>query len=294
VTSLLAPSDARRLWQLYEPYHGVVYFATDAHRNYSEAGLKGGWMGYFASRAAAMGPVGPEVVLATFYNFHPRMVFRAIPDAWTFSSTEAVLDARLRVADEGLRAALGDLVESDHVTSARDLAWRAVEACRPEGRPLFAAHSALDRPDEPHLSLWLATTCLREHRGDGHVATLVAEGIGGLEAHVLISEAGSVPAEMQRQFRGWSEEEWDAAVESLSQRGLLDEAGHLTELGRDLHERIERRTDELALEPLLVLDKDGFEELFGHLRVLTDAILEWGGFPYPNPIALTRYAERAG
>jgi hypothetical protein len=241
-----------------------------------------------------MGPVGPEVVLATFYNFHPRMVYRAIPDAWKFSSPEAVLGARLRVADEGLRAALGDLVESDHVTAARDLAWRAVEAARPEGRPLFAAHAALERPKEAHLSLWLAATCLREHRGDGHVATLVAEGVSGLEAHILISEAGSVSAEMQRQFRGWSEEEWDAAVDTLSARGVLDATGRLTDLGRDLHERIERRTDELALEPLLVLGKNGFEELFGHLRVLTDAILEWGGFPYPNPIALTRYAESAG
>jgi hypothetical protein len=290
VATALAPADARRLWQVYEPYHAIVYFAVDGHRFYSEAGLKGGWMGYFASRSAAMGPVGPEVVLATFYNFHPRMVHRAIPDAWKFSSPEVVLDARLRVADEGLRGALGDLITSDHVTAARDLAWQAVEAARPEGRSLFAAHAALDRPTESHLSLWLAATCLREHRGDGHVATLVAEEVGGLEAHILISEAGSVPAEMLRQFRGWSDEEWAVAVEGLSARGLLDESGHLTDLGRELHERIERRTDELALEPLLVPGSDGFKELFEHLRILTDAILDSGAFPYPNPIALIRYS----
>jgi hypothetical protein len=35
--------------------------------------------------------------------------------------------------------------------------------------------------------LWHAATLLREHRGDGHNAALVAHGIGGTEAHVLMS-----------------------------------------------------------------------------------------------------------
>ena len=37
--------------------------------------------GYFASRAAAMGPVPAEVVMATFYNFCPDVVRSAIPAA---------------------------------------------------------------------------------------------------------------------------------------------------------------------------------------------------------------------
>ena len=73
-----ATSLPRAMWKVLEPYHAMIYFAPEARAAYSEAGLKGYWMGYFASRAAAMGPVGPEVVAATFYNFHPRMVARAI------------------------------------------------------------------------------------------------------------------------------------------------------------------------------------------------------------------------
>ena len=46
-------SRARRLWALVEAYHAVVYFAPEKVAAYREAGLKGGWMGYFASRAAA-------------------------------------------------------------------------------------------------------------------------------------------------------------------------------------------------------------------------------------------------
>src|SRR4029077_13229639 len=115
---------ARRLWQLLEPVHAVVYFAPEAKPTYAAAGLKGGWMGYFASRSAAMGPVPQEMVIATFYNFHPRMVRRAIPDAWTFSTPEKVLRARLDVADAVLRRLLGDGIVGEHVASAAEIARR--------------------------------------------------------------------------------------------------------------------------------------------------------------------------
>lgn len=61
----------RQIWQLLEPYHAVVYFDPDAKATFEAVGLKGGWMGYFASRAAPLGAVPPGVVIATFYNFHP-------------------------------------------------------------------------------------------------------------------------------------------------------------------------------------------------------------------------------
>lgn len=71
--SVVTPLDARRMWRLLEPIHAVVYFHPGAKAIYEAAGLKGGWMGYFASRAAAFGPVPAEVVTAAFYNFHPQI-----------------------------------------------------------------------------------------------------------------------------------------------------------------------------------------------------------------------------
>ncbi len=47
--------------------HAVAYFEREKVERYRAAGLKGGWMAYFASRAAAMGPVGPAIVSATFW-----------------------------------------------------------------------------------------------------------------------------------------------------------------------------------------------------------------------------------
>jgi len=244
-------------------------------------------MGYFASRSAAMGAVSAEVVIATFYNFHPQMVERSIPDAWKFSSPQRVLEARMKVADSGLRTGLGALVTSGSIAETAQLAWSAVEAATVAGRPLFGAHLSLDRPSEPHLSLWLAITCLREHRGDGHVACLVSNGVDGVEANVLMEAAGVIPGEMQRSFRGWSEEEWDAAADGLRSRGLLDATG-LTAGGAALRGRVEERTDELALQPWIDLGDDVYRTFVDNMRELVASILDSDALPYPNPMGLTR------
>lgn len=109
---------ARRMWQGLETLHMTVYFNPEPRDAYRRAGLRGGWMGYFASRAAAMGPVPAEVVAATFYNFHPRMVHRAIPDAWGFASPADVLAARFEGAGAALRRLLGRWVEGPEAAEA--------------------------------------------------------------------------------------------------------------------------------------------------------------------------------
>lgn len=287
----MGPETARLLWQLTEPYHALVYFAPETRVIYADAGLKGGWMGYFASRAAALGPVPPGVVVATFYNFHPRMVHRAIPDAWGFSSPERVLQARYQVADLALRRLLGDSVTSRQVEEAAGLLRSATEGCDPAGRPLFAAHASLDWPTESHLVLWQGTTLLREFRGDGHVATLVAYEIDGCEAHVLAAGAGAVDGATQRTYRGWSDEEWAAAETRLQKRGLVGDTGALTEEGIALRARIEARTDELALAPFLHLGSDGCERLERCMQAIVQRIIDNGGVPFPNAMGLTRLLE---
>lgn len=281
------PSLARRMWLLSEPYHASVYFAPEATDEYAAAGLKGYWMGYFASRSAALGPIGPGVVTALFFNFGPGMVQRALPDAWSFSTPDKVLAARLRVADAALRRLLGDMMHDDVVAQAADLALAAVQGATVSGRPLFAAHAELDAPGEPHLRLWHALTCLREHRGDGHVATLIGAELDGCEANVLIAAAGLVPAE-QRTRRGWSDQDWAAATERLTRRGLLGADGTPTPGGTVSRDAIEAQTDQLALQPYAALG----EERAGHLLTVMEPIArrlaEGECLPYPNPVGVPR------
>ena len=45
-------------------------------------------------------------------------------------------------------------------------------------------------PEQPHLAFWHATTLLREHRGDGHLAALLELGLDPLEALVTHTATG--------------------------------------------------------------------------------------------------------
>jgi hypothetical protein len=274
------------MWTVYEPYHAAVYFAPEARQAYTAAGLKGFWMGYFASRAAALGPVSAPVVTALFFNFAPRMVERAIPDAWRFSTPERVLAARFEAVDHALRRLLGDAVHSSGLSEAAALAQQATEGCDAAGRPLYAAHSALTWPQEPHLILWHAATLLREFRGDGHVANLLAAGLDGCEALVTMAASGAVARAVLEPHRGWSEEEWAAAEHRLRERAWLDQSGTLTEEGRARRREIEARTDLLALPPWERLGAAGTSRLYELLRPLCRQIATAGGVPFPNPVGV--------
>jgi hypothetical protein len=277
---------ARRMWQGLETLHMTVYFNPEPRDAYRRAGLRGGWMGYFASRAAAMGPVPAEVVVATFYNFHPRMVHRAIPDAWGFASPADVLAARFEGAGAALRRLLGRWVEGPEAAEAAALARLAVEGLDPAGRPLYAAHAALPWPEEPHLALWHAATLYREFRGDGHIACLLFQGIDGCEAHVLAAAAGQLPGPVLREYRGWSEGEWAAAAGRLQRRGWLEGDGSLTEAGRATRDAREHRTDELAMPPWHQLGEDGCGRLLDLLDHPVRLVVDARGIPFPNPVGL--------
>jgi len=277
---------ARRMWPAFETYHALVYFVPEAAEAYRELGLKGGWMGYFASRSAALGPASPGLVTAVFFNFHPAMVARALPDAWALASPDDVLAARLRSADTALRRLIPTIVGSGEEREAAGLARAAAEAPALAGRPLFGALRSLPWPDEPHLQLWHACTLLREHRGDGHVAALTAAGLDGCEAHVTLTAAGTVPRETLQANRKWSDDDWAAAEGRLRQRGWLDAAGALTDAGRAGRAEVEARTDALAEAPWRALGPERTERLLALLTPMARAISAAGGVPVPNPVGV--------
>ncbi len=151
-------------------------------------------MGYFAGRSAPMGAVEPAVATATFYNFAPKMAARALPDAWGFASPAKVLEARLA----GVDRAFGRIFGSDRNGAGghrggRDRPAGGREHHRRRPSPGGGERGAA-LADDPMLALWQATTILREHRGDGHVAALVDAGLDGLEAHISFVGTGAVPA----------------------------------------------------------------------------------------------------
>ncbi|WP_240670605.1 SCO6745 family protein [Actinoplanes solisilvae] len=271
-------SPQRRAWRVTEPIHAMIYFAPEAPSRYGALGI-GPQDGYFASRAAAFGACGPGVVAATFYNFNPDLVARALPAAWEVTTPEAMIAARLSAVDAALTRGLGaDVLASAAVVEAAELARKAAESATawPYGRPLFAAHAELPWPDEPHLVLWHAQTLLREFRGDGHVATLVAAGISGIEALVLHVATGQTDERFLRVSRGWRREAWAEAVDALRSRGLLDVDGAFTDAGRSLRAEVEAATDRLAQPAYDALGEAGCERLAELTRPLSRTLVKVG------------------
>lgn len=269
---------ARKMWRTMEPYHGLVYFAPEATAAYEALGVTGR-DGYFASRAAPMGAVPAEVVIATFFNFDPRLVHHALPAAWSVTTPAALVEARLAGTDGALRRSVGDLLDQPEVGRAAELARAAAEVCPAAGRPLFAGHAALPWPEAPHLALWHAVSLLREFRGDGHVACLVEAGLDGIDALVVHAASGEVPRVALQSSRGWDDAAWDASVAGLADRGLVDAEGAFTDAGTALRQSIEDRTDALAMAPWRALGQDDCDELRALVRPLSKAVVEGGGLP---------------
>jgi hypothetical protein len=283
---------ARRMWVRFETYHDVTYFTPESRAAADALGCKGGWMGYFAMRAAPLGAAPPELVISTFYNFHPTMVRRALPDAWQLAEPVVFLAARLAGVDGALRRMLGDdMIDGPELAEAAELAARAAAAAPIAGRPLAAANSLVSVSETPHLALWQASTVLRESRGDGHVAALVAADLDPCEALVLFgAERGIDPAYL-RAARRWSEQEWQAATDRLTGRGLLAADGAITAEGTELRTWIETRTDQAASASWRALGQAGCDRLADLLTPIALRIAESNEAMRTNPMGLDAARE---
>lgn len=264
------PGDiARRLHRLVEPIHLVTYFSAEPTDALLALGLHNYWDGYFAGRAAPLGRVRAEVVHAIFYNFADGEAARHIPRVWDTASPEAALAARERGSVAALRRILGDLADAPALARAADSAAKGATSAPAEGRILFAALRALPLPEEPVARLWHAATLLREHRGDGHIAALVAAGIGGTEAHVLHALSENIPAEKFGRIHHLATDRLARVVDGMRARGLIDASGWLSDAGRKTKERIESLTDDLAAPAYSSLEPSELNQLIADLEPIS-------------------------
>jgi hypothetical protein len=259
-----------RMFELVEPI-ATVTFSAVATEAFLAVGMRNYWDGYFAGRAAPLGLAPAEVVHAVFYNFADGEVARHIPWVWGKITLREAVAVRERGSAAALRQLLGHLAESPELVRVAGLATRAAVSAPTEGRALYAGLRALAVPGEPVAALWHAATLLREHRGDGHNAVLLGHGIGGTEAHVLLAVSlGMRPAEFGR-LHHLPTARLAAVVDGLRRRGLVDAAGGFTDAGREITQRIETRTDELAAPAYDALSAAELDELIAGLEPIAAA-----------------------
>lgn len=274
---------ARRCAQALNALHSIPYFTADLGAELAPFGVTDHSSVYLAGRASPLGVTGPAVVTAVLNSFAPGLVGDRLPGLWQQVGTARAVEARQAAAGAVLHRLLGaDLIGSAELAEAAKLATVAASSGQLPGRPLYAANTALEQPEPPHIALWHAATMLREHRGDGHVAVLGHFEITGVAALVIdCASAHGMDKQIVMPQRGWSPEEWAAAQQGLEDRGLIRPDGVLTNHGAALRDQVEAETSRLDRGPYEALGAAAVRKLaiFVHDLVLRAA--DRGVFPPP-------------
>jgi hypothetical protein len=265
---------ARRMFELVEPIGAVPYSGDEPNEAMYALGFTDFWDTYFAGRAAPLGLVPAEVVDAVFYNFAPGEVAHHIPKVWSKTTPEAAIAARQLGCTNALRRILVEHVDTPEFARTTELLTAAAISAPIEGRPMYAALRALSLPDDPVTRLFHAASLLREHRGDGHIAALLVEGVGRLEAHVLYALAMDMPAAKFGRIHHLPAAQIATVIDGMRDRGLIGDDGWLSQQGRAVKHRVESLTDELAAKPYESLTRAELDELIAGLEPLAELLIE--------------------
>jgi len=290
---------ARALAGALEPVTGQVYFSPECHAGYAALGFGAspGQMGdvalpdgpaYFCSRGSVMGQVPGELVAAAFGVFNPTVVVPAVAHGWTLTDAATIGEARTQGAVGQLRRILGE--QPAGLARATELLVRANDRLRPEGRPLYAGLLALGLPGDPIGDMWRLGDCLREYRGDSHIASWVSAGFDATEIGLLTELYWGLPLRTYVRSRAWSDEDLDAAEARLVAQGLVA-GGSLTDEGRVRREAVEVATDR-ACRSIVENLGDDLDELVGILRLWGEAVQGAGGYPGRGPHDLAGLSGR--
>lgn len=262
------------MFDLVEPIGALPYSADEPNEAMAALGFTDVWDIYFAGRAAPLGTSVPaNVVHALFYNFAPGEVARHIPKVWRTATPEAVIAARQDGCVKALRRILAGHLDSPGFMRAVELLTEAAISAPLEGRPMYAALRTLSLPDEPVARLFHAASLVREHRGDGHICALMAEGIGGLEAHVLFALDLGIPAPTFGRIHHLPPTLLTELIDTMKARGLVEDEATFTPAGRETKMRVEALTDDLAVVPYQVLEPGEIDELIALLEPLAQELV---------------------
>lgn len=281
---------SRAMWRLYEPLHSFIYYYPPFAARNKELGFKGGWMGYFASRSAALGQAGTSLVESVFYHFSPALIRRAIPYAWQQARPEKVLVARNEVAEELVGRSMEVSLSKSDGSFLCEILLEIACTLGKGSRPLYSANLEIDWTRSPSLSVFGAATLLREHRGDTHNLLLAANSIDGVQSHLLQAGFGTVDPAAALSNRGWEQSDWEAATSDLVARGILKggldlKLPELTPVGFELKTRIENLTDELS-DPFSKLPAERLERIRKTAQALSVQLRSDSGFPNLGPMGI--------
>lgn len=292
-------SASRALSGALEPVIGQVYFAPECHANYQALGfapssntMSGVALpdgpAYFTSRGSLLGQVSGHLVASAFGVFNPAAVVPSVAFGWTKTDATTIREARHEGAVAQLRRLLGP--EPDGTAFVASALARAVDACRPEGRPLFAGVISTPPPTDALGQVFVYGDALREFRGDAHTAAWIAAGLDAVEIGLLTERYWGLPFKSYVRTRAWSDDQLNDGLDRLRTAGLIDDTS-MTTAGRDFREQIEQATDDQTASFMHALGDD--------TAPLTSILSSWAatvrsgcGYPSNGPQELAAAASR--
>ena len=234
---IVAATSARRLRDALEPIATQGWWSRAAGERLNAFGIDF-FPGYVWGRAAALGEPTAAVVAATFGVFEPTMIGAVHETGLAAVSRVDILAARAAGAAESIET----VASANECAAIADPLLTGLDGLDGLGRPLFSALRALERPATAAGRLWRAAELVREHRGDGHLAVLLAAGLGAAEANVLTELWLGFGLGEYSGTRGFGPDALAGAAASLERRGWL-EGDRLTDTGREARVAIEASTD---------------------------------------------------
>lgn len=272
-------SPGRRLRDALEPIATICFWSEPAYDEYAALGLDF-LQGYVYGRGCVLGDAEPAVVAAAFGVFEPGLVADLFASGRATCSVADVRAAKERGAVAALRAVLGDADAVEGLADVVAVLRRACDAADPTGRALHAGLAAMPWPDDLLGQLWHAASILREHRGDGHLAALVAAGLDGVQANQLTELWVGWDPLAYTGSRAWSPEAMDAGTGALEARGWVAD-GRLTDDGRRVRHGLEEATDRSTLDAVEAIGDD-LDRVVALLDSWSGSIVDHGWFP-PDP-----------
>ncbi|MGF1595685.1 MAG: hypothetical protein ACFCVK_01945 [Acidimicrobiales bacterium] len=265
-------SVARRLRDAIEPIAMHPVWSRGTNESLARLGLDF-FSAYAWGRAAALGEPAAGVVVSSFAVFEPTMITGAYDQGRQACGRDEILAIRATATTASLAAVLDGVDVSD----AADRLGRAVAELDRSGRPLYAGLADLPFPDDPVGVLWRSAEMVREHRGDGHVAACVVEGLDPVAMNILTELWVGMPLGAYTASRGWDEATIAERAATLRQEGLLDGDG-LSDDGLALRERIEDATDRAQDDLVDRLGAD-VDDLIGQLDDWSERCVVAAAFP---------------
>lgn len=265
-------SPARRLRDAAEPVAMHPVWSRRVNEALAQRGLDF-LSSYVWGRAAALGDPSGPVAAAAFAWFEPGLVDALVEVGRAGLTAVEVLELR----DRETSASLADALAGEDVAAIADRLLTAAAGLDAHGRPLFAGLRARAVPADPCGRLQRGCELLREHRGDGHVAVVVAAGISAVEANVLTELWTGMELGSYTSTRGWSPDQQTAAVASLEARGWV-QGGRLTGAGTAARADLEARTDATEQAVVDALGSD-LDDVVARLDAWGARCIDAGAFP---------------